>query len=157
MAVVLSDFCSMSMLNDVMNHTSSGGYSGVLNGTNLSVELFQNNVSINHQTTLLDLTPATFEGYALQSGLTWESLYRRSDGSLALNGSICEFSCTGSATPNTIYGYFVFNSSISGVPLLMSELFDTPKNISSAPDAVLVSPQFALGLDNDYGSGSFVD
>jgi hypothetical protein len=94
----------------------SGGITGVM-------KLFQNNITPAHNTVYADFTEATFSGYASQS-LSGASVAGSLDssGRGVVTWTALTWTKSG-ATGNTIYGYWVENS--SGV-LLWCERFDSP-------------------------------
>ena len=103
-----------------------------------TLSLYQNVVAITRQSTLADLTIATFTGYASVVGLTFSASYIDVDGSALALGSDNVFVATGSAIGNVIYGYYLTDAAVAN--LLIAYALQTPVGIASAGQAIAVAP-----------------
>lgn len=81
-----------------------------LNGVGVRIGLFKNDWAEDCTPLLGDFTEANFDGYARQNPGTWTGPFF-ADPVASIQASLCTFNCTGSTTPNTIYGYFAVNNS----------------------------------------------
>lgn len=148
MALVATDAWNQVVLADLV-------LSGAVLKDTLQVGLFTNNLTINNQTTLSNLVEANFDGYARQSPGTWSGLLANQDGSWSVNSELVAFSATDGTVPNTIYGYFVHDTSSSSTVLLFCELFSTPVQIAKEYDGVKLVLNISTGGDN-WGSATVI-
>jgi hypothetical protein len=103
--------------------------------TNLTVKLFQNNITSADTDTAGTYTEATFGGYAAiaLTAATWGAA---AAGTITY-GAQLTFSCTG-APSNSIYGYYVINA--GGVLLWSERDAGAPYTIGTNGDAVKMTP-----------------
>lgn len=116
--------------------------SGPLNGCQLV--LFTNPIAYDPNTTLADLTLATFSGYAAVTGITFGTAYIGVDGFVHVTAPSQQFSASASPNAETIYGWALLNT--AGTTLILGTTFDTPINITQQYDGVLVQPDYAYAL-----------
>lgn len=101
----------------------------------LSLRLYQNNITPSDTDTAATYTVANFTGYA-NIALTGASWNAASGGSIAY-GSQQTFTLTGGS--NSIYGYYVVQS-VSGVLLYSERDPSAPFNMSVSGDNIKVTP-----------------
>lgn len=108
-----------------------------------TLQLFQNDVLPTPSSILSDLTLATFPGYADVTALTWGAAYIAADGTVHITAPSQQFDCTGSATPNIIYGYMIVDAGIT--TLYGAERLPVPVSMNANHDAVIVLPDIVYG------------
>lgn len=123
---------------------------GILNAA--KVGLFTNTPPLTENTVLADLTQPTFAGYALQA-ITWSAPFQQPDGSWACQGGLYTFQATDDLTPTVVTGVFVVSG--AGTVLYLAEMANPPVNLPTSAQAMLVSPQIALG-NNGWGANTIV-
>jgi len=102
-----------------------------------SVGLYQNDVTPTVGSSLTDFDAATFDGYNGAVTFTWGTPYTVPDGSAEVTSlQMLQDQMTGSATPNILYGYYMFSDSVT---LRGAERFEEPVPMSAVGDAVLFS------------------
>lgn len=103
------------------------------------IDLFQNNVTPDHTTTLGGLTVANFGGYA-QGSMSTPSVAGALDagGRAVITWADVTFTKTGGAD-NTIYGYYV---TASDGTLLWCERFDNPVPVNVVGIFIKLTPKF---------------
>lgn len=79
----------------------------------LTLALYQNNLTPTPGNVLADFTIADYDGYANVAGVTFSSPYYDTDGTALAIGADAPFICTGSTTPNTIYGYLYVDAGVT--------------------------------------------
>jgi hypothetical protein len=108
------------------------------------VVLYKNNFDWTRAAVLGSLTLCDFDGYAAASPVAFNPAYLDPvDGKNKLSASSLFFYCTGSTTPNTVYGYAVLNTAGSAVEF--GAAFDAPIEITAAGQAVEASPSLSYG------------
>jgi Tfp pilus assembly major pilin PilA len=115
---------------------------GVLTG--VKIHLYQNNTTYNpNVTTLLDLTEATYTGYAPVT-LTWDAASVSDDGNVETHSNRVTWRPTDGVTPNDIYGYYITDT--AGTALLGGGRFDgAPLPMHGALDVILTTVVFRFG------------
>lgn len=101
-----------------------------------SLRLFQNNATIDASTILADLTVATFSGYSSQN-LSYGSITTNGSGQATMTATTIHFDHNGGATGNTIYGYYLVNTSTSKV--VKAEKFDTAVAMQFLGDRITIT------------------
>lgn len=110
----------------------------VITATKLKVHLYTNNYTPIGSTTITDFTEATFTGYAAQNVPALGVVFTNDSGQ-------AEFDCTATSTwtatdavtPNTIYGYYVVDST-TGTIVRWAERFDTPVDMTAAGKTLIL-------------------
>jgi len=103
------------------------------------IDLFQNNYSIVHGTTIANLTVAAFGGYAqgTMAGATVAGALDSSSRAVTTWNPVT-FTCSGAPLTESIYGYYV--TSDTGT-LLWAETFDNPVVVNLAGIFIQLTPQ----------------
>lgn len=114
---------------------------GLLDG--VIAKLYQNDYTPTPQSVLADFTVATFAGYASSSAITWGPAFTDSLDQAQAVGSVKQFNCNASTTPNVIYGYYI--TSGDGATLIFAERFAEPQAINGVGDSVVLVPRFVFG------------
>jgi len=111
---------------------------GVLDGCKL--KLFQNDFHPSAFSVAADFTIADYTGYGDKTiaAADWNPIIQP-DGSAGIVGPGEFFDATGTATPNTIYGYYVTDS--AGTSVLWAERFDAPVGITGPGTGFTMVPQ----------------
>lgn len=107
------------------------------------IRLFKNNFTPNPDQVLGDLEEADFTGYAASSAVTWGTVFTNSDGFAEVIGSTKQFTATGSAVTNVVYGYYATNA--AGDTLYWAERFSTPREMDEGADAIPIVPRYVFG------------
>jgi len=108
------------------------------------VILFTNDIALDQNTVLADLTLATFDGYAQSSILTFSDPVNAEDSGAEIVPGHALFICTGDTTPNTIRGYALLNGTPPATKLVYAVKYDTPKEVAVEGDFVRVEPAMVL-------------
>jgi hypothetical protein len=103
--------------------------------------LYQNNLQPGQGTQFTDFTACDFDGYAVSAAVVWGAVYTNAEGFAEADGQTLQFTCTGSTTQNTVYGYYAYTGTNT---LVYAEKFDQPIPVGAIGDAVVVVPQFTL-------------
>lgn len=103
------------------------------------VILYQNNIMLSDFTTLADLTEATFTGYARSAAITWGTPYVNPSQQATSTGASIQFSCTGTAVTQLVYGWALIIDSTVDV-LMVAEAFAEPVSMDGVGAAVVVNP-----------------
>lgn len=127
--------------DDLTALVAAGPPAGRLNGA--KVHLYQNNIAVRPDTILTDFTEADFDGYAASAAVTWGTVATDSSGNAVVYGDAKTFLCTGSVTPNTVFGYYVTNG--AGSTLEYAEAFATPVGFGNAGDNLVILPAYKKG------------
>lgn len=98
------------------------------------LDLFVGSPTIGPNTSIGDLTLATFTGY-VQKTVTWGAVLNQPTGIPVLQGGQGVFAATGSAVTNMVAGWVVHNST-SGI--IRAQAFDAPVAINGAGQGVVV-------------------
>lgn len=110
----------------------------------LTWRLFVNQITPTPQTAIGDFVEAAFDGYAPIVGSTWGPPWSDVVGTGYESGGQAQYTCTGSTTPQTVYGYYITVGTSPGEVLRFYEQWDTAIPIAAAGDAVLFPKQYAL-------------
>lgn len=113
----------------------------LLNGA--IAKLYQNDYQPTPQSVLGDFTVATFAGYASSSAIVWGPAFTDTLDQAQTVGSVKQFNCNASTTPNVIYGYYI--TSGDGMTLLFAERFAEAQAINGVGDSVVLVPRFVFG------------
>ena len=127
MALNVPDVGENAILEMIVNKTAA---------QNLTLELFQNNITPSDTDTKITYTAANFTGYAALT-LTGASWNAASAGSIAYSAQQ-SFTCSG-ASANSIYGYYVYQS-VSNILLWSERDASAPFTIANSGDKVQLTP-----------------
>lgn len=112
----------------------------------LTYHLYQNALNPSFSNVIGDFTEASFDGYAAIGPVVWGATFTDANGNANVVGQTLEYLMTGSATPNTIYGYYATQTVGSVVGALQySEAFPTPVPMVLAFQATVITPVFKFG------------
>jgi hypothetical protein len=106
------------------------------------LELYQNAVVVGPNVGIADLTPATFDGYAPSSTVSFSGPAQDPAGNGLELGSSKVWISTGAVTPNTIQGVYGHLTGSASTTLCFVEPFTNPISIANAGD--FVDYQFRL-------------
>jgi hypothetical protein len=116
-----------------------GPPAGPLNA--VTCHLYQNDVTPTSTSDVATFVEADYGGYATQP-IVWGATFMNPDGNAETNGESLQFQPSSSATPNSIYGYFVTDT---GGALMFAERFSpAPRPMATPSDALVVVPVFTL-------------
>ena len=127
--LTVTDSGEMHALSAFLNKTTPN---------NMRLGLYVNDVDIGDTTTTVDLTEASFTGYAsvIMVGPSW--VITGGAPSVAAYPVVI-FEVSGVTAPQTVYGYYVTNSG-SG-ELIWGEKFPTPELVDAAGQRISVAPR----------------
>lgn len=128
-----------------MTHILGLLLTGAFLKANYNIRLFKNNVIPSFATILTDLQEADFDGYTNGTGPVPDApKFYDGLGDGILWPAHLTFLCSGSTTPNTVYGWYV---TFAGPPevLVYCKLLDVPMNFAASGDNLLVEWPFAMG------------
>jgi hypothetical protein len=126
MALNVPDVGENLILEMIVNKTAA---------TNLTVKLYQNNITPSDTDVAATYTVANFTGYA-DAALTAATWGAASGGTITY-GAQLTFTCTG-ASSNSIYGYYIINA--AGTLLYSERDAAAPFTITNSGDAVKLTP-----------------
>lgn len=106
--------------------------------TTLQLGLFQNNWTPADGDTILQATEATYPGYA-RVGITPWSLPFMVGNHAYTAGPPVVFLVTGNATPNDVYGYFVFDNLLGDI-VWAERLPNVPRAMHVIGDTLAINP-----------------
>jgi hypothetical protein len=106
--------------------------------------LFQNDINPTQGTVLSQLVEANFDGYAPVGPVAWGQAWTDAAGNGVTSGSTVGFFCSGTDTPNTIFGYFVTHGPTASETLKWVERFDNPLPMQGPGNAVTLPVVWAL-------------
>jgi hypothetical protein len=106
--------------------------------------LFQNNINPTQAIVLSQLVEADYDGYAPVGPVAWGTPWTDAAGNGVTSGSTAGFYCTGSDTPNLIYGYYVTHGPTASETLKWCERFDNPLPMQALGNAVTLPVVWAL-------------
>jgi len=101
------------------------------------LRLYQNDHVPTVEDTPGSFVEATYDGYGAEE-ITWSGSFVNDLGKGQKNGGSITFLCTGSGTPNTIYGFFLTDTPNSLVG--MACRFETPIEVTAAGIVVTIQP-----------------
>lgn len=119
----------------------AGGHPAL--GSDTTLRLFKNNVTLVRGTVIGDLTQSTYSGYAAVA------LSSPSDGGIDANNwdtwswALATFQQTGASSTETAYGYYVTDD--ADTTLLWGENFTTPQVFTNSGDGFTITPTFSFG------------
>jgi hypothetical protein len=102
------------------------------------IGLYKNDKVPGPNDALADYVPADFAGYALSSAITWLASNFNTKLQAEAVGDAKLWSPTSGATPNTIYGYFIVDT--TGATLRGAERFPVPVQMNDTFDALVILP-----------------
>ena len=107
---------------------------------NLTLKLFQNNITPGEADTAVTYTEATFTGYAAKAltGATWNAATPGAPSSIAYSAAQT-FTSTAGSQNQSIYGYFIVQA-VSGTLVWAEKFTDGPYVIVNNGDAITVTP-----------------
>lgn len=109
----------------------------------INVHLFQNDITPTADTALSALDEADFTGYAQVDDPGWGASFINADGDAQALAANCQFTQTATTVSNTIYGYFVTDT--TDAILLWAERFEDPIAMDTALKAIAVIPTYVVG------------
>jgi len=110
--------------------------------TGVSVHLYANDYTPNHESVLADFTEITYTGYAAQLVTAWATAYINANDQAQIVGSpTMIFSPTGTLVSGIAYGYYALDKNGN---LVGAEQFPTPITLASPADAVTLVPSLNL-------------
>jgi hypothetical protein len=130
---------AVSMRTLVQALTASGQFLDAL-----TWRLFTNQISPTPATAIGDFTEAVFDGYSPSVGTTWGTPWSDVAGSGYVTGENAQYHCTGSTTPQNVYGYFVTKGSSVSETLQFYEQWNDFVPIAESGDAVIFPKQYGL-------------
>ena len=140
---VLTDLLRQNILNEIVNGTPAAG---LLSGA--KVHLFTGTPTLGPAMTPSSFTEATYVGYAAQS-ITWGTAQRQPGPQFAVRGTVpAQFKPTSGATPNTVTGYYVLDS--TGATALYAAFFSPAANMVDAFSYIDISTW--ITLEDGYGT-----
>lgn len=107
----------------------------------LTIHLYKNDVEPSPTMIVGDFTEADFTGYVASGVVVWGATYTDPTDNAVTVGDVKQFTASGSAVQNLIYGYMAKD----GAALVMAERFPTPIPIAALGDAVVMVPRFTFG------------
>lgn len=131
-----------AVLTELTKAEPAGAEAGIWNGA--KVKLFKNDKTPSSGDVVGDYTEADFTGYVESTAITWGTPYIDDVGRAVILGDLKTFAASGSATTNTVYGYYVVNAAED--TLLYAEKFDVAKEMDESADAIPVIPRIVLNL-----------
>lgn len=96
----------------------------------------------NTVTADLDAIESDYDGYAAITPVVWGNIFDDPSGSAAVLGGLVQWDCTGSTTPQDVYGVYWVNA---GGVLKGVEILDTPLPARAAFDAIPYIPRLTFG------------
>lgn len=101
-------------------------------------------------TTLGGLTEANYDGYARQAVGSPNVTFNGSDGNVYVEFNTLQFSPTGSATPNTIYGFF-WTPGNSTTTCWATDALAQQVYFSGTQNRLTITPRMGLNPANPFG------
>lgn len=133
MSIVVPDVAERTLLNSLRNS---------LFNSNCHVHLFKNNLTPGDATVLGDFTEANFTGYAAITPSVGAA-FTNGAGKAECDFATCTFSCTGSGTPNDVYGYYV--TDVGNAVLYFAErAASPPTTLNANGQTYVVVPKLTL-------------
>lgn len=117
-----------------------------------TIKLFQNDVEPTPDMVFADFTEADYTGYADIDVVAVPVAWDEANGDAALSFEGCHFQPTGSATTNTIYGYYMITglAAFGGADsVLKAERFPAPIPMLGTMDAIDMVPILRIGQPLD--------
>lgn len=102
--------------------------------------LFTNVIAPTAATVLSDLTQPTYTGY-VAIAVTWSSIFTLPSGNYCVESTAILWQMGDGMLPTTIIGFALTDT--GGHNLLLTEVFNAPRNLVLATDAITVIAQFA--------------
>lgn len=115
-----------------------------ITAANLKIGLFTANAGSGKNTTLGQLTAATFSGYTSGGyATTWAAGAIDANGKWARAGAVVTPTHNGGGTSNSVLGYYLYDAGAS--KLLLYELFSAPISMASNGDSIPITPTLYAG------------
>jgi len=132
-------FTNYFAVQDLTGLVAVGPPAGKLNGAKMG--LYKTQIVPSRDTTLSDLTPCDFAGYALSAAITWDVPFLDVNDVATVLGSMVSFvaGSTPPLNPQSVYGYYIVDA--AGTDLLALEAFDAPRGISAPGNTIAIVPQ----------------
>jgi len=120
--------------------------SAKLNDGNIRFRLFKNDHTPANADDISDYTEADYDGYAEQAASAWV-LSTLVGGKAFTQSTALVFLCTGSVTPNDIYGYYVVD--MSSGDLWWAERFASAPIVMDSPgDTISITPTLSAASES---------
>ena len=141
--LIVPDEAELRALTDIANALNSLRGAGVL-----KVKLFKNDYTPVAGTTVASFTEANFTGYAATvPSDPFGTPYTNADGKAEIDmPSNVNWTASDAVTPNTIYGYWVEDTSLSKVR--WAERFDAAIDMTTAAKYLAIVLRFTLRSEN---------
>jgi hypothetical protein len=110
---------------------------------------------ITPQSTMLQITEATYDGYARQE-IVWYPPYTDMLGPQTLTGQSLLFTPTDSTVPNMITGLFISSALTAGTLWMAQALASPGYPLQMVGESLVIVPQFQLGYLQVYGGAQIV-
>jgi len=111
----------------------------------VNVKLFTNNFTPSKDSVVTDFTEANYTGYASQATVAMGNPVDNNAGDALLRFVPKLFAPTGTAVPNSIWGWFITGGNDPDNDVLAYEKYDAAVELASANDNHLVSPRVMVG------------
>ena len=128
---------------------AAAGVAGPFWPTDLKIGLYNNNVTPTPFDLYAEYTPPAFTGYAAVQP-TWDLPTVQPNGSVDMNGGLCQFVCTGGTPSDIIYGAILYLTSVD--TLLAVDVFAVPIPIALVGAGVNYYPVINLPIQS-WGGG----
>ncbi len=103
-----------------------------------------------------NIEPADYPGYAPIALTAWSLPYFEQAGPPVTVGPLCHFVPTGSDSPNTILGAYIYGSDTFS-PLMRVDAFPAPVGLTDPDTALDIVPRYSLDPGADYGDDVIID
>lgn len=114
----------------------------------LEIHLYQNDYTPGPGSVVGDFVPADFDGYAEKVVTLTVGPYINPAGQAEIQNASMNWTPTGSTTPNTIYGYFILDTSGDYVG---GERFAAPRALNGPLTTLTILPTFVIPLNGIAG------
>lgn len=106
--------------------------------------LYQNNIIPTDETTLADLSVATFSGYGMETIAEFGPPIQNVDGTASIVAPLVQFEHDGGITPNTIYGGYLTDDLTTPTILMYVFPLEEPKEMVTNTDGLPVVAKLTL-------------
>lgn len=127
-----------STLKDILDAQAAA--TALLDGAKLHV--FKNDYTPSPSSVLADFEEADFTGYAAVTLDDWGEAFLQADGSGVMVHSSIQFTPSGTAIDNTVYGWYITDT--AGTGYIAAGLFEEPVSLASNDDAAVAVPALIL-------------
>lgn len=121
----------------------NSGRGGMVATPSLVLRLFRNDYVPVKSSLVTDMQEANFPGYAQINLNAWGPVGPDANNDALVEETSRTFGCTGSGTPNTIYGYYVVEP-VSGVMLWAERSTAPPVAMDAGGKSYIVKPRVQL-------------